>query len=587
MVARLRQRCWHYGLLLAVGLVLFLWNLGGPSLWDMDEGKNATAALEMYESGNWVVPTFNGELRADKPALLYWLQIVAYRVFGIGEFAARLPSALAALAALLLAYELGRALFGETTGLLTGLIAASTPMVCGAARFANPDALLHFFTLLTMLIFWLGHERRSRLWWLSLGAATGFGMLAKGPVGVVLPSAVIFFLLLWEGRVHTMLHHRLVLAILAWCLVALPWYIWVVVDTKANFLRGFILRHNIDRFLSPMENHTGSPLYYLLVLLIGMAPWSIFLGGALWCALWSVRRQPPNRSPQGDEASPLPTAHCSLTTSLWQAAADRQHIGHPEVTPPPAAAYRFLLTWIATYLVFFSIAATKLPNYVLPVVVPCAVLTARFLDRWRRGQLVVPTWSLALSLVCLALIGAGVGVGLTLASGLGDLAVLQGRFIPGLTPWGLLGAVPLAGAFVGWKLWRQERRNELLACWMLAAVVLIAPFAAWGSVAFNDVKAPRPLVEQAGALQRDHDIRIGAWQLEHLPSLNFYVQRDVLHLQTEAELRALLSYPLPVYVFLPSRVWQQCAPACRRLGREVARHTDFYRHREIVVVTNQ
>ena len=79
-------------------------------------------------------------MRVDKPALLYWLQAAAYHAWGVNEFSARLPSALAVLAALLIVYELGRCQFGEDVGLLAGVILASTPGQCGAARFANPDA---------------------------------------------------------------------------------------------------------------------------------------------------------------------------------------------------------------------------------------------------------------------------------------------------------------------------------------------------------------------------------------------------------------------------------------------------------------
>src|SRR5439155_2834127 len=107
------------------GLLCFL-KLGTPSLWDIDEGNNAEAAREMLVADNWVVPTFNYQLRVDKPALLYWCQILAYRGFGVSEFSARLPSALAALAAVLLTYELGRRLFSAATGLLAGLALGSS-----------------------------------------------------------------------------------------------------------------------------------------------------------------------------------------------------------------------------------------------------------------------------------------------------------------------------------------------------------------------------------------------------------------------------------------------------------------------------
>src|SRR5262245_23794032 len=88
------SRITHYPLLLSAAAFLFFTNLGGASLWDVDEGRNATAAWEMYESGKYIVPTFNGKLRVDKPALLYWLQAGAYAMFGVNETAARLPSAL-------------------------------------------------------------------------------------------------------------------------------------------------------------------------------------------------------------------------------------------------------------------------------------------------------------------------------------------------------------------------------------------------------------------------------------------------------------------------------------------------------------
>src|SRR5438552_829748 len=99
---RMNHRLVHHVVLLAAAALLTLPGLGAVSLWDMDEGLNAEAAREMLESGNWVVPRFNFQLRDAKPALLYWLQLGAYRAFGVNEFAARLPSAVAAALAALL-----------------------------------------------------------------------------------------------------------------------------------------------------------------------------------------------------------------------------------------------------------------------------------------------------------------------------------------------------------------------------------------------------------------------------------------------------------------------------------------------------
>src|SRR5262249_46290385 len=154
---------------------------------DIDEGNNAEAAREMMEAGNWIVPTFNFELRVDKPALLYWLQICAYQVYGINEFAARLPSALAALATILVLYEFGRLLFGASAGLLAGLVLASAPGFCGSAHFANPDALLNAFTTLSLFFFWRSYTRSDRRWFFLSATCSALAFLAKGPVGLVLP----------------------------------------------------------------------------------------------------------------------------------------------------------------------------------------------------------------------------------------------------------------------------------------------------------------------------------------------------------------------------------------------------------------
>src|SRR5262245_58438531 len=279
----------HYLLLLVAWAALSLVNLGGPSLWDIDEGNNAAAAREMLDSGNWIVPTFNYELRVDKPALLYWLQITAYKTFGVNEFSARLPSALASLISILLTYELARRMFGASVGLIAGLILASTVLFCASAHFANPDALLNACALATLFLFWRDYERGGNSWLILTGISSGLGMLAKGPVGLVLPAAVIGVFLLHQRQLRRYLHPWIGWGVLVFILVAVPWYAWVGADTRGEFLRGFFFKHNFSRFLEPMENHRGPVVYYLGVLLVGFAPWSAFFLPAGWHA-WRQAR---------------------------------------------------------------------------------------------------------------------------------------------------------------------------------------------------------------------------------------------------------------------------------------------------------
>lgn len=563
----LDNRLGHYLLLAGFGVGFFLINLGGPTLWDVDEGRNATAAYEMMESGNWVIPTFNGELRSAKPALLYWLQIFAYRAFGVNEFAARLPSAIAALLTLLVCYELGRSMFTPRTGLITGLIAATTPMLCCAARFANPDALLNLFVCLTLTLFWIGLPSRRTWWFAAVGASAGLAVLAKGPVGLVLPGAVVLLALLWNRQLNILMTWRLLWGLGAFALVALPWYVWVALETRGHFLGAFFMTHNVNRFLAPMENHAAGPWYYPAVLLLGLATWSIVLPLAGWYGLWSAVRRPWTRF-----------------AATWSRAVDSDT---EPLDPSRTLAYRLLWCWALVWLVFFSLAATKLPNYVLPVVIPLAVVIGRFWDRWCAGEIALHARMFRVGLGWLALTGVVFSAVVLIAGGVIDVIALRQRTIPGLTAWSLLGLGPLAGAGLGWWCLRHGARGAFLVCQVSAVAVLVMPVVAWAVMAFNEVKPTRPLVELTDAADRQRELRIASFGLGHHPSLNFYCQRDVSHLPGEQEIIDVLRYPVPVYVFTSVARWEKVQPRIQSPHRVLGRHRNIYHGNELVVVTNQ
>jgi 4-amino-4-deoxy-L-arabinose transferase-like glycosyltransferase len=548
-----RHRLGHYALLLALGTGLTLPNLGGPSLWDVDEGNNASAAREMLEAETWIVPTFNYQLRVDKPALLYWLQIAAYRWLDINELAARLPSALASIVSVLLTYELGRRMFSATTGLLAGIILASNVAFTAAAHFANPDALLDAATLAILFSFWSSFARNGRGWFIPAGICSGLAMLAKGPVGLVLPSTVIGLFLFGAGKLAVLRDRRVMAACLAFAVVAGPWYTWVAIDTKAEFLRGFFQRHNVGRFLSPMENHRGPLYYYVPVLALGFAPWSAFLPLAGWFSVGSRARQDTAATESGSELR---------------------------------LCYRLLWCWIGVYLVFFSAAATKLPNYILPIYPAVAILLARFFDRWRRCAILIPIWAFQLSIGGLALMGVGVVAGILIVSGVIPLPRLQDRQFAQLGPWAGVGLFLVGSALAAWSCIRRQYRVGLIASVTAGAVFFVGSLAAYASVALDAYKAPRALVEAAQARQTGCEVRVGAYQYFQ-PSLVFYCRREVQRLDSEKELQEFLDLPYPVFVFLPARVWQGLQPQLQASCRLLAQHHDLYRRCEVVAVTNR
>lgn len=557
MLRVLNSRLGHYALLLTVSAALTLPNLGASSLWDIDEGLNAEAAREMFESGNWIVPMFNFKPRTAKPALLYWMQATAYQRYGVNEFAARLPSALAAIGVVLLTYELGRRMFSPMTGLLAGVITISSVQVSILAHAATPDALLLFSMTLTFWLFWIGSEKDGRQWPWTIGIGCGLALLAKGPVGVVMPLAIIGYYFLAQRQLTRIFDRRLVIGLALMILIAGPWYALVGAETRGRFITSFWQNENVGRFLKPKEGHWGPVGYYLLALTIGLAPWSVVLIPSVWNALKS-----------------------SVPTKL-------------EAAPPRHDSSRrgrdangFLLCWVAVYIGFFSLAQTKLPNYIVPVYPALAILTAQFLVGWRRGEITIQRWIMPAALVCLMLVGVVVAGALLIVGGAVSPSLLRDRTIDGLATWAWIGLIPILGAVIGIAFLRRNRRAGVVATMAVCAIGFIGMASALPVAAFNGAKVPKPLVDFAEVRRPDAEIRIAAL-LYFQPSLVFYCQREVSEIYSLHEAKELLSGPLPAYVFCPANVGELLTAQDDGNCRLVGRHRDALRGVEVVVVTNR
>lgn len=558
------HRLLHWLVLIAVVAALNLPNLGTHALWDIDEGLNAEAAREMLERQSWIKPTFNYELRTAKPVMLYWLQMLSFQICGeVNEWTARLPSVLAAMVSVLLTYELARQMGGVGTGLLAGIVLASAIQFSMLARAATPDSVLLAFTVLTYYCYWTYSRDGSRAWFIPTGIAAGLAVLTKGPIGVALPGLVIVMHLLWTGQLRRLLTWHLLLGGGAFLAVALPWYILIAVETKGEYLRQFIGNENVSRFLSPKENHHGPIVYHLGALLVCFAPWSAFLAPTLWYAVRGCRRPPTVGVPMFPQQTGSDT--------LWNERTD---------------AYRFLLCWFLAYLVFFSIAATKLPNYILPLYPALAILTAQFLQQWRRGEIRPASWVMPAGIMALALTGASVGIGLAVAGGALTIPGLP-KFptLRGLDSFAFVGMIPMAGALLGGILLLLRQPTAVVSVLATGAVLFVGITAAFATVAFDPHKAPRGLVAQAQLRQPHRQIRLAAvgW---FQPSVVFYAQREVEKLQTVEQAIDFLSQPEESYLFVPEAGWKQIENLVPVRTRTVAKRYDFYRKLNVIVVTN-
>ncbi len=269
-------------ILLIVSLTLLFFRLGARPLWDVDEGMHAVTSKEMIQSGDWITTTFNGENFYDKPVLYNWFAAVAFLIFGFTEFAARLPAAVLGFGCVGLTYLLGRKMFGPPSGFLAGMTLTTSGMFLALSRSVVHDISLAFFVTLALYLFYLGYiDNNRRRWCFPLFyAAMGFAVLAKGPLGVVLPGLVIGSFLLLKGRLGFLREMLVGWGVLIVLVIAAPWYVLISLN-NSDYAGYFFIENNILRFLSSRARHARPFWYYFPVFFGGFSPWSLFIPLAL------------------------------------------------------------------------------------------------------------------------------------------------------------------------------------------------------------------------------------------------------------------------------------------------------------------
>ena len=346
---------WLFGGL-GVILALFL-NLETIPLFDVDEGAFTEATREMLARGDFLTTYLDGELRFDKPILIYWLQAVSASLFGLTEGAMRLPSVLAALAWVGLTYAFGRRHLGPEAGAWAAFFLAVSIQTSLIAKAAIADALLNLWLAAALFAIYENYRTGEVRWLYAAYGAMGLGLLTKGPVALLIPVAASLLFALsrsaWRRWLTGLAHAGPWLLFLA---VAAPWYLAELWAQGWAFIEGFFLKHNISRFQGPMEGHAGSLLYYVPVVLIGTVPFTALV----------LRGLRPLRA-------------------LWHKDLDR-----------------FLLIWLAFVFVFFSLSGTKLPHYIIYGYTPLFLLAGRAAtEAWPRWHLAL--WPAALLLLLAAL----------------------------------------------------------------------------------------------------------------------------------------------------------------------------------------
>lgn len=477
LVSTGRAQTSHFSVIVLICAVSFFAGLGSTPLFDRDEGRFSETTREMFERGDFISPIFNAQPRPDKPILAYWMQAVGVTFFGMNEFGVRFMSAVAASLWVFGTYFFARRYFGPEAGLTAALVQATSLFVIVIGRMATADALLNLFLALAFFDAYRtldAHDRgepwkwpatRTYLWF-------GLGFLTKGPIAVVFPLATMFMFALilkrWRSLFSFVLHPP---GWFVFAVVALPWYVAQTMRDGGEFLRGFFLRHNIDRFQQAFDNHSGPIYYYVPIAFLLVLPYSHWL--------------------------------LKLFTRARQAIKD------------PILLYLWL--WFAIVFVFFSISSSKLPHYLLYGMTPIFVLMAKYRDELKLGR-VLSMLPLIVSIVGLA----GVPYLLPYLEPYVRRQDVVVRMRDAVAAFDITGQVILGIALVlsicllfsRLRTWRV-----LLAAGVLQAVVLIGVAAPrLGAV------LQRPTRNAAAYLKENNIDNVVVWNLD-APSLSFYRER--------------------------------------------------------------
>ena len=527
-------------LLLAMAAILFFVGLGSIGLTDRDEGRNAEAGREMYETGNYISPTFNYEPRFAKPVFVYWLMTLSYHVFGVSEFAARFPSALFGMGLILLQYLFLTRCRGPVIGLFGAAMLLLNIEIIGLGRMALTDSVLIFFTTLSLYGFWLGLNGSGRarhyMWLFYIGMA--LGTLTKGPIGFLIPLLAVG-LYLWLTRSWSLYWRQgFPLAGLAvFLILALPWYL-AMLSIHGQRYTTSAQGDTVGRFFGAMEGHGGTLLFYFPVLLIGFFPWSGLLPYA-WYQAYRSWREVKHRE-----------AFASIHTPRSPATSDQ---------PLPHALEWFAAVWMLGGLIFFSLSSTRLPHYIAPLFPAAAILTASYWHRCvtdthapnlRAAIHTMTAVGFILALACAAL----PPLSAKFAGKLINEFPLAGRVGLGLGPYTVASIFLVGMGLVAYFGFSETKRPA--AFWAaggtLALVVLALTQLAFPLINHFVIEPPQRLADVAGVNLGPNDRLILYGQPR--PSLVFYAKRKaiVVPKNEEANIKPYLSQPGLTMILLPA-----------------------------------
>jgi len=333
------NKAWGYQHLLWLGLLCLIWlgTLGLRHLIPSDEGRYAEIAREMFVSGDWVVPRYNEYLYFEKPPLQMWATALIFKLFGLGDWQARLWCGLTSLASIILVGVTCRRIWGVRTGTVSALILASSPLWIIGGHFNSLDMGVAFFmsSALCCLIQALHAENSSkqeRNWMVACWVMMALSVLSKGLIGIVLPGFVLVIYSLTSMDWTSWKRMHWVKGLLIFFLIVTPWFLLIIED-QASFFHFFFIHEHFERFTTNEHQRTAPWYFFLPLIAVGFLPWLMQVPFAI-SQSFKERQSQPGFKP------------------LW-----------------------LCFCWVVAITFFFSLSQSKLPGYIFPVLPALAIMT--------------------------------------------------------------------------------------------------------------------------------------------------------------------------------------------------------------------
>lgn len=365
----IKENKFSWLLLFITVVIIFFVNLGAGGIPSAQEGRAGIVARNMLETGNWKHIIYYGAITTEKPILCYWLTAVSGLFLGISEFSIRVPSALAAITTVIISCHMAYRIYGRKTAILSGYILSTMTLFVNLGHIARIDIVLCAFYTALMSLMYFGYFKDFKPNYLLyiFYILLGLSVLVKGPISLGLIGITVLIIVAVKRNPRIIWDMKPISGTIITLAIAVPWFVIESFRTHGAFAWDFFINQNISRFtgidMTYKDGKRGSFFFYFPKLFVSALPWSIFVPFAIFNYFKKLKKL------------------------RWE-------------------TYYFII-WFFVIFMFFTFAAIKRGDYIVPLLPALAILIARYIDLLiEKAPLLSKTWIPFFAIVVFLFAGA-------------------------------------------------------------------------------------------------------------------------------------------------------------------------------------